>query len=828
MKKIKPLLPVSFLTILIIALYYKFFLLNQIPFPGDLLVGGYFPWLESGKMPVKNPLISDVFSQFFLWKHLSIDMIKSGQWPLWNPYSFLGTPFLATYHSATLYPLNLLLFLPKYLGWGLFIFSSTLLAGLNMYILTSVWIKNTLPRLAASLVFALGGLMTTWVEFGTAVHGMAWLPLSVFAYLKFIQTFNIRYLILLASSIILIILAGNTQVLIYSILIILSLILLSIFLEWKTNFKAIILVCITLGFSTAISSIQLLPSYELLGKSIRSQEYYIEEHNFGLLPLGDFIKLFSADFYGNVTTFNYWGFLNYSEASSFLGTISFGFLIYLILFVKKTKFIKFFMFVFFFSLFFSFDNPISKIIYLNKIPLLTQSYASRLLFITNFSAAILIAFSFDHFLSNKSIPKLSKSFFWSIIVMIGLISSLFTLRTYLYSIINNAPSIHKITYKDVFDHTLIHIDIALRNLILPSALILIVLLAGITFSPFFIILTKKIHIFNNKFISQIFKLFYNKKIEALGLLIIFLIMFDLGRYFLKFNPFVGKNIIYPNHESISFVQNLPGQFRLGRDHDSVFPPNTWINYNIQSLEGYDPLYIKTYADYIHFINGGNIVEGGGSRYAELYNGYQSKFLDATNTKYFITITRDGEGHTPGDNIPSKFRDAQFKTIFKTPSTAILENPDAVNRVFFAKKVDVSSQLGLRQKMTTDFNFDPTSEVILEKDLNIVNVSGNGIAEILEYTPSKVVIKTNANQDELLVLADQYEDGWKAFIDNQETIISPANLVFRAIKVPAGTHNIVFTYLPNSFKLGLIISSISLTGFGVFLIVTGKILKGAKT
>ncbi|MDO8658759.1 MAG: YfhO family protein, partial [Candidatus Levybacteria bacterium] len=63
--------------------------------------------------------------------------------------------------------------------------------------------------------------------------------------------------------------------------------------------------------------------------------------------------------------------------------------------------------------------------------------------------------------------------------------------------------------------------------------------------------------------------------------------------------------------------------------------------------------------------------------------------------------------------------------------------------------------------------------------------------------------------EILVLADQFDEGWKATIDNKDSKISPANLIFRAVKIPAGKHEVIFSYYPSSFDLGLKISSISI-------------------
>src|SRR3989304_4116858 len=73
-------------------------LLGLLPYPGDLLVSFYFPWY-SGHWPGydswifhKEFIASDAIRQMIPWRNLAINLLKQGQWPLWNPYNFAGTP----------------------------------------------------------------------------------------------------------------------------------------------------------------------------------------------------------------------------------------------------------------------------------------------------------------------------------------------------------------------------------------------------------------------------------------------------------------------------------------------------------------------------------------------------------------------------------------------------------------------------------------------------------------------------------------------------------------------------------------------------------------
>ena len=73
----------------------------------------------------------------------------------------------------------------------------------------------------------------------------------------------------------------------------------------------------------------------------------------------------------------------------------------------------------------------------------------------------------------------------------------------------------------------------------------------------------------------------------------------------------------------------------------------------------------------------------------------------------------------------------------------------------------------------------------------------------------------------MVLADQYDEGWHAKIDGKDSKISPANLIFRAVKIPAGKHEVIFTYWPRSFDIGLKISLVTTLIISSIVLITVK-------
>jgi uncharacterized membrane protein YfhO len=61
---------------------------------------------------------------------------------------------------------------------------------------------------------------------------------------------------------------------------------------------------------------------------------------------------------------------------------------------------------------------------------------------------------------------------------------------------------------------------------------------------------------------------------------------------------------------------------------------------------------------------------------------------------------------------------------------------------------------------------------------------------------------------LVVIADTYYPGWRAWVDGAPSPIYPANLSFRAVAVAAGVHVIDLRYQPTAFSYGAALSSLT--------------------
>ena len=101
-------------------------------------------------------------------------------------------------------------------------------------------------------------------------------------------------------------------------------------------------------------------------------------------------------------------------------------------------------------------------------------------------------------------------------------------------------------------------------------------------------------------------------------------------------------------------------------------------------------------------------------------------------------------------------------------------------------------------------FPMRREVVLE-EAPVVSIGPGGAAEIVHYDDEEVAVALADSAGGILVLSDTYYPGWRAFVDGVERPILRANHVFRAVVIPAGAQEVVFSYEPDSFRYGLLVS-----------------------
>jgi len=157
----------------------------------------------------------------------------------------------------------------------------------------------------------------------------------------------------------------------------------------------------------------------------------------------------------------------------------------------------------------------------------------------------------------------------------------------------------------------------------------------------------------------------------------------------------------------------------------------------------------------------------------------------------------------------------YSTVFQLSNINIIENPDVYPRTFLVNQfVSVESD-DAQNFLLNNPDFDLRHNVVLEEQLSSEQINQlkssslqNSNAEIISYEEDKITINVNSDAASLLILTDTYYTGWKAYVDGVETEIYRADGLVRAVFVPTGNHTVEFSYLPDSFVNGVIISLVT--------------------
>lgn len=743
---------------IVVGIIFSFFIpqlsRGNIPIPADTLVGLYHPFRDNtyndyspGKYPVKNPYITDPILQTYPWKKLVIDNFKNLQWPLWNPYSFSGQPLLANIQSAPFEITNLLFFiLPFNLAWTIHIILPSILAGLFMYLFLRELGLKKLSSIYGGIVFPFSGYFIVWLTWGGITLTAMYLPLALYTLSKLLNKLSPGYFLLLVFIFSQIILSGHWQTASYIFLAIFIFMILKIN---QVNKRKILILIFGIVLGVGISAAQILPSLEFLDLSSRDfdQSYYPGREDW-FLPFQHLIQIVSPDFFGNPTTANYWGVFNYAEFVSYVGILPLTLAIIALIKIKKNYI--FLLVIALVALLFALKNPISLIPFNLNIPFISSMQPSRIIFILMFALSALSAIGIDMLIKDK----FKKIYFLAPIFILSIIGLLIIIT----QIEGFLPDFDGINTSKV----------AFRNLIIPFALSLV-----------FIILLV---------ISRL-KSFKNYVLLA----IIFITLLELFRFGHKFLSFSNVDILYPSTKITSVLKDQSQPYRVISTDRRIFHPNISITYNIESVMGYDPLFLNDYAKLITSWESNTLSKPGSFNRIVTPSNINSPITDLLNIKYVMSF----------DEITNP----KWGKIASEGSTKLYENNNVLPRVFFVQEIVKTDSVEgeIQGMLTEDFNAKLKS---FSSEFYYPKTDTNSEAVVKKFNDQSMTIIAKTDIQAPLLISNVNYPGWKATINGNSAEIINVNFMFQSLLVPAGEHTISLKYAPDSFYNGLLISMIS--------------------
>ena len=751
---------------------------------------------------------------------------STGNLPFWNPYTFMGNPAAANPQYTMFHPYNLLYLIlqPGLLFGFLFLLDAFLIGVFTYFFARSIGIKK-FGALVSAVTFMFSGVVIGHVYGGHPMDMdvIIMMPLSFFAIETAMQKRSIFYGILAGMPIGFQLLGGNTQVALYGISAVgLYFILRLSFTVVKTpkvapKLMLIMILATLVGIS--LSAVQLVPSLELSGLASRSDMTYEEATTYSFPPEQS-LTFLMPEIFGTYLDYTYWGGRNFWELCVYTGVFSIVLAIVSLIGGVKNQYKIIFSLLLIFSFLFAIGQyfPLYKVFYYFVPFFDIFRKPSVMLFLTAFSIAVLSGFGAD-FLSGDWSIKRKKTLLPIIKVLTVL--SVFTLAVAasVYAFKDTVMSYgekllqqkyelftsqaHSLPYGldfyvDKIPEVYSHILNSLINLLALSVAITILLYARL----------------KNRIGFKYFQI-----------LVLMVILFDLWGFGMKYIDVIDAETIFAKRPVIGLLENETQSFRL-LDMSASLPSYVAMKYHIETLDGYDPIHLESYADFMKYHFGENEDMELGYSFLKVKEDRvlnNSKLLGLLNVKYILTQrSSDSPGFSLKQNITTpvyvkSLSNYKYETSRRgyqpsnlTMQVYMYENNDFLPRAFVVRNAEVAGGGKTLEDMAKE-DFDPTETIILEKDVGVPlnNQGAYKQADIAYYSPNEIRVQVYMDNPGFLVLSENYYPGWTATDNGRETEIYRADYILRAVYLNEGQHTVKFVYDSVSFRLGSSITIITL-------------------
>jgi membrane protein YfhO len=184
-----------------------------------------------------------------------------------------------------------------------------------------------------------------------------------------------------------------------------------------------------------------------------------------------------------------------------------------------------------------------------------------------------------------------------------------------------------------------------------------------------------------------------------------------------------------------------------------------------------------------------------SRRSELTPAFL-KMMQLGAVTHVVSLHKVGlENLTPVADVPNLF----------TEDLHVFRVPDPLPPAYVVDGVRVATDAEAAP-LLIDPSFDPRREIVVPAGRPAPPTPGfAGSARIVEWRPNRVSVEAELSAPGYVVLVESYDPSWEATIDGGPAIVLRANVGFRAVAVPEGTHRVVLRYRPRAAMVGLAVT-----------------------
>ena len=271
-------------------------------------------------------------------------------------------------------------------------------------------------------------------------------------------------------------------------------------------------------------------------------------------------------------------------------------------------------------------------------------------------------------------------------------------------------------------------------------------------------------------------------------------MWPINKRYLYDDQFVEKQVqtqsFQPTETDKMILADKSLDYRVLNLTSNTFNENNTAYWH-KSVGGYHAAKLRRYQEMIEEHISGEmsalfkaVAEAEGDM--EQIDASQFPVLNMLNTKYYIFPLQGGQ-------------------------TLPLPNPHALGNAWFVKNVQYVGNAN--EEIEAIHGLDPSETAVVDKHFEpVVKPMANdstATIRLVAYEPNRLKYEVNSNTGGTIVFSEIYYPGWRSFIDGQEVPHGRANYILRAMNVPAGQHEVEFSFDPVSLHITENIASIAL-------------------
>lgn len=266
--------------------------------------------------------------------------------------------------------------------------------------------------------------------------------------------------------------------------------------------------------------------------------------------------------------------------------------------------------------------------------------------------------------------------------------------------------------------------------------------------------------------------------------------------------------VYPTYPSAAFYPPLDVLEKIPRAAPYRFTavgidfiPNIASLYDLEDVRGYEAMTFRPLFETFHLWCVHQPV------WFNRVDDPTTPFLSFLNVRWVLLAP--GAARPPG-----------WPVVSSGPEGTLVENPAVLPRAFAPRSYRAEPDQTRRLSLLEGIRDFREQGVVGEGPATVGDgwqVNGRALVSIAKYLPQGIRLSIDAADSALIATSMTAWPGWKLSIDGRRAPTVSYNHAFVGFRVPGGKHEVVLTYLPDSFLAGAAISLVSLA-LSLFLLL----------